>query len=93
MNKIGIAVSALNDEQKAVLELPKGGVIVDEVGKGAAKDAGLQRGDVILRIQNTVISSLADFEQALKSLPVGKSVAVLVQRRGGTSYIALKLDK
>ncbi|ASF46689.1 DegQ family serine endoprotease [Methylovulum psychrotolerans] len=93
MNKIGIAVSALNDEQKAVLELPKGGVIVDEVGKGAAKDAGLQRGDVILRIQNTVISSLADFEQALKNLPVGKSVAVLVQRRGGTSYIALKLDK
>ncbi len=93
MNKIGVTISALSDEQKDALELPKGGVIVEDVGSGAAKDAGIQRGDVILRIQNSVIRTPADFEHALKNLPVGKSVAVLVQRRGSPAFLALQIDK
>lgn len=93
MNKIGITVSALTDEQKESLQMPNGGVMVQEVGKGAAKDAGIQRGDVILRIQNTVIRSMDDFDSAVKSLPAGKSVAVLIQRRGSPAFLALKIDK
>lgn len=93
MNRIGITVSALTDEQKEALEMPKGGVIVQDVGKGAAKDAGIQRGDVILRIQNNLIRSVSDFEEAIKDLPAGKSVAVLIQRRGSPAFLALKIDK
>ncbi|MFZ2451136.1 MAG: DegQ family serine endoprotease [Methylovulum miyakonense] len=93
MNKIGVTVSALTDEQKEALQMPAGGVVVEEVGKGAAKDAGIQRGDVILRIQNTVIRTLDDFEHAVKNLSVGKSVAVLIQRRGSPAFLALKIDK
>jgi serine protease Do len=93
MNKIGITVSLLTDEQKEALEMPNGGVVVLEVGKGAAKDAGIQRGDVIVRIQNTVIHTLDDFEKAVNNLPVGKSIAVLIQRRGSPAFLALKIDK
>lgn len=93
MNKIGITVSMLTDEQKEALDMPNGGVVVQEVGKGAAKDAGIQRGDVIIRIQNTVIRTLEDFEKSVKNLPVGKSVAVLIQRRGSPAFLALKIDK
>jgi serine protease Do len=93
MNRIGITVSALTDEQKEALEMPKGGIIVQDVGKGAAKDAGIQRGDVILRIQNNLIRSVSDFEEAIKDIPAGKSVAVLIQRRGSPAFLALKIDK
>jgi len=93
MNKIGIMVSELTDEQRESLQMPSGGVLVLEVKKGAAKEAGIQRGDVILRLQNEVIRSVDDFEKTVKSLPVGKSVAVLIQRRGSPAFLALKIDK
>jgi len=92
-NKLGIAVSALTAEQREALQVAKGGVLVQDVGKGVAKDAGIQRGDVILRIQNKVIRDVADFNEITKKLPVGKSVAVLIQRRGSPAFLAFKLEK
>ena len=92
-NKLGISVSNLTAEQKEALQNSNGGVLVQEVGKGAARDAGIMRGDVILRIQNTVINDTEDFNKAIKSLESGKSVAVLVQRRGSPIFLALKIGK
>jgi serine protease Do len=92
-NKLGIKISDLNTEERDALQVPKGGVLVHEVEKGAAKDAGIQPGDVILRIQNEAINSVDDFDKILKKLPVGKSVAALIQRRGNPAFLALKIDK
>lgn len=92
-NKLGITVSALTAEQREALQVAKGGVLVQDVGKGVAKDAGIQRGDVILRIQNKVIRDVADFNDITKKLPTGKSIAVLIQRRGSPAFLAFKLDK
>jgi serine protease Do len=92
-NKLGITVSSLTAEQREALQVVKGGVLVQDVSKGAAKDAGIQRGDVILRIQNKVISDVEDFNEIAKSLTVGKSVAVLIQRRGSPAFLAFKIEK
>ncbi len=92
-NRLGISVIDLTSEQRKSLEVPKNGVIVQDVGKGPAKDAGIQRGDVILRIQNNVISDTDDFEKTVKKLPAGKSVAMLVQRQGSPVFLAIKVDK
>ncbi len=92
-NRLGISVIDLTSEQRKALEVPKNGVIVQDVGKGPAKDAGIQRGDVILRIQNNVISDTDDFEKTVKKLPTGKSVAMLVQRQGSPVFLAIKVDK
>lgn len=92
-NKLGISVIDLTAEQRESLQLPKGGVLVQEVGKGAGKDGGLQRGDVILRIQNQVINNAADFDKMTKNLPAGKSIAALIQRRGSPAFLAFKIDK
>ena len=92
-NRLGISVIALTTEQRESLQIPKGGVLVQMVANGAAKNAGIQPGDVILRIHNDVIRNVADFEKSAKNLPVGKSVAVLIQRRGSPAFLALKLDK
>jgi serine protease Do len=92
VNKLGINVAALTQEQKESLQI-SGGVVVQEVAQGPAKDAGIQRGDVILRIQNEAIRDPADFDKIIKNLPVGKSVAVLIQRRGNPAFLAIKIDK
>lgn len=92
-NRIGVTVANLNDEQREQLKLNQSGVLVQQVTKGAGAEAGLQRGDVILRIQNNVVDNVADFEKIVKALPVGKSIALLVQRRGSPVFLALKIDK
>jgi serine protease Do len=92
-NRLGVNVKNLSDQEREALQVVKGGVLVQNVGSGPAKNAGIQSGDVILRIGNVVIANVADFEKIAKSLPAGKSVALLVQRRGSPAFLALKIDK
>ena len=92
-NRLGASVTDLTAEERQMLQVVKGGVLVQNVEKGPAKNAGIQPGDVILRIHNDIIHDVADFEKIAKTLPVGKSVAVLVQRRGNPAFLALKIDK
>ncbi|MDO9267870.1 MAG: DegQ family serine endoprotease [Methylobacter sp.] len=92
-NRLGINVIDLTDLQRETLQVAKNGVLVQDVGKGTAKDAGIQRGDVILRIQDNVIRDAADFEKIVKKLPAGKSVAVLIQRQGNPVFLAVKVEK
>ncbi len=91
-NRLGISVIDLTNAQRETLQIAKSGVLVQDVAKGAAKDAGISRGDVILRIQNTAIHDAADFDNIVKKLPAGKSVAVLIQRQGNPVFLALKID-
>ena len=92
-NKLGVSVTDLTAEERELTQVVKDGVLVQNVDKGAAKNAGIQPADVILRINNEVIHDVVGFEKIVKSLPVGKSIAVLVQRRGSPAFLALKIDK
>lgn len=92
-NRLGLTVTNLTDDERDQLQVPKNGVIVQQVSKGAGLDAGIQRGDVILRIQNTVVTNVTEFDKIIKGLPAGKSVAMLIQRRGSPIFLAIKIDK
>ena len=92
-NKLGITVTDITDEQRESLDNVKNGVLVQDVESGSAAEAGVQPGDVILRIQNNVIRNVSDFDKITKNLPIGKSIAVLIQRRGSPVFLALKIDK
>jgi serine protease Do len=93
VERLGIAVSELTSEQREQFQVMKGGVLVQQVSKGAAADAGIERGDVILRIGNNVVRDGADFAKIIADIPAGKSIAVLIQRRGSPVFLAIKLDK
>ncbi len=93
VNRLGVVVVDLTDAQRAKLQISKYGVLVQDVAKGAARDAGIQSGDVILRIQNNVIRDVAEFDKIVKNLPAGKSVAALIQRQGNPVFLALKIEK
>ncbi|MDD2739518.1 MAG: DegQ family serine endoprotease [Methylomonas lenta] len=93
VNRLNLAVSDLTDEQRQQLQVEKNGVLVQKVNKGIAMDAGIQPGDVILRVQNTPIKNAADFNKVIANLPVKKSIAMLIQRNGSPVFIAFKIDK
>ncbi len=89
-NRLGLAVSELNDAQKAELQVD-GGLLVEDV-KGAAARGELQRGDVILAIGNIEIRSADQFNEVLKKVPQGRNIALLVRRNDGTVYVPIRLD-
>ena len=92
-NRLGVVVSDINQDQRKELQIDKNGVLVQKVSKGVAQEIGLQPGDVILRIQNTVVRDANEFNSIVAKLPKEKSIAMLVQRNGSPIFLAFKLDK
>lgn len=89
--KLGIAVSALTAEQREQLEIDKGGVLIEDIEQGPAYAAGLRTGDVILQLNNQVISTAKEFTALAAKLELGKTVPVLIQRQGGPLFLAIKI--
>ena len=93
INSLNISVKDLSKEQRKDLDIEDYGVLVEDVGSGPAQTAGIRNGDVLLLINNIKIKDVAHFNDVLKSLPKGKSIPVLIQRRGGPIFLALKIDE
>jgi serine protease Do len=91
IERLGIVVSELSKEQMDQTQL-SGGLIVDEVRGTAARSAGLQQGDVLLKIGNLQIQSLAQFRDIIKKVGKGRNVALLVKRGDNALYVAIRLD-
>jgi len=89
--RLGIGVVELSAEQKKQLGI-EGGLLIDEL-KGGNMRSELQRGDIILAIGNTPISSVEQLNSELKAIPKGRNVALLVRRGEVASYMAIKLDE
>lgn len=92
-NPLNVQVLDLTDEQRQEMELADPAVMVSGVGKGPAADAGIQRGDVILMLNNTRVTSARQFAELARDLPRDRSVPVLVQRRGSPIFLALRIPE
>ncbi|PCE28439.1 DegQ family serine endoprotease [Burkholderia ubonensis] len=87
-NALGLTVSDISADQLKALKL-KSGVQVDGVDGPAAR-AGLQRGDIVLRVGDTDITSAKQFADVTAQLDPQKAVAVLVRRGDNTQYFPLR---
>jgi len=92
-SRLKITVSDLTPEQRKRLSISENGVLVSQVQAGPARRAGVRRGDVILMINNVEVTDARQFRELVDDLPSGKSVPLLVQRRGGPVFLALKIDE
>ena len=87
---LGMSVIELSKSAQKKLKI-QGGVEVTDVDEaGSAREAGIQRGDVIVMIDNQGVTSVDDFEEITGSLKTDKSVALLVQRRSGPVFLAIR---
>ena len=91
INRIGAVVEDLTNDQREALDIPSGGVLVTEVKKGPAREAGIRPRDVILKINNKDIKNSQHFRELLKRLPAGKSLPILIQRQSAPIFLAIKL--
>ncbi|KAA3626338.1 MAG: DegQ family serine endoprotease [Proteobacteria bacterium] len=92
-NRLGIEVEELTKEQRQELGLDKGALIVKSLKEGPAQAAGVRAGDVITSINNEKITGLKQFNELVDKLPKGKSVAVLVYRKTGPMFLAMKIPE
>ena len=86
---LGVAVADLSPEQRAQLGLQSGGVLVTAVGDGPAAEAGIRRGDVLLRLGQSDIKDTRQLRELVAAAPADKPIAILVRRGDNTLYLAL----
>lgn len=92
----GIHVVGLNDPlaEQFDLQVNEGVLVVDLEGGGPGADGGLQVGDVIMKVNDHMISSLSDYAGVMSKLEGSdKAIAVMVQRGAYTYFVAIKPDK
>jgi serine protease Do len=93
-SRLGITVSNLDPEQREQLGIGRAvGVRVDKVENGSASEAGIDQGDVILKLNNEWVKDADGFHAMVEDLPPGRSVAVLVQRSTGPVFLALRVPE
>jgi serine protease Do len=88
-NTLGVAVADLSDAKKKELNV-KSGIEVTGLGEGALARAGIQPGDVIIRIGDADITGVKQFEALVKGLDANKAVPVFVRRADSTLVIPVR---
>jgi len=89
--RLNIVVKDISPEQREEMDLDDHGILVERVMEGAARKAGLRDGDIVLIVNNIKVRSIAHFVELIDNLPDNKSIPILIQRRGGPIFLALKL--
>ncbi|HEU5093337.1 MAG TPA: PDZ domain-containing protein, partial [Nitrospira sp.] len=89
----GLAVEDLDQETAKELGLNgKRGVVVTGVAPDSgAEKAGLLPGDVIREINRQPIKSVKDFEKVSSDVKKGGNVLILVNRRGNSLFLSVKV--
>jgi len=92
----GVSLAVLSSDLRTSLRIPadiEGIVILSVTPGGLADEAGLQAGDVITAINNTAITDMSDFFEALSSDEDGTVLLDVYTRgtgsRGESRYVAL----
>lgn len=91
--RLGLSVRDLTAEERQQFAA-SGGVVVENVERGRpAAEAGIQRGDVILRVGDLDIGSEADFARAARQLAENKDpVLFYLKRDGRPLFLAVEPD-
>ena len=87
---LGMNVIELSESARKKLRVQSGVEVTEVDDTGSARDAGILKGDVITMIDNLAVDSVDDFDAITDDLKAGKSVALLVQRRSGPVFLAIR---
>ena len=90
-NRLGLVVNDLSDEEREMLGLGEGGVLVESVEEGPAQQGGIRAGDVIINFNNQPVLDTEGLRALLDEVKGGQSVAVLVQRGDGRMFYPIRI--
>ena len=92
-NPLNIKVGKASDDLLEELDVEHGILVQEVINGGPADKAGVLPGDVLLMVHREQMDSLDDFDRVIQGLGDDKSIAVLIQRPGGSQFLALKLGE
>jgi serine protease Do len=94
--KLGLTVQTLDRDLKSQIDDyrdDQGALVTDVDPNSAAFDAGIRKGDLITKIEDSVIQTAADYKKAVKSFAKGKVVIFQVKRADNEFHAFVKLPK
>ncbi len=91
-SRLALSIIDLTDEKRESFDINEGGVLVQNVDEGPARNAGISKSDVIMMMDNINIKNVSHFTEILNRLS-GVTVPILVHRRGSPRFLALKVPK
>ncbi len=90
LNSVGLVVGAVDAGTRSKLGLSAGeGVRIARVASLAARQAGLNAGDVVLQVGKTPVANPSEFEAALKGVKAGDRVRLLVRNAQSTGLVTV----
>ncbi len=86
--KLGLAVRPLTGSERSRMQT-RGRLLVEEAG-GAAAEAGVQPGDVLLAVNGAPVATPAEFRAAVER--AGATVALLIQRGAAQIFVPVRAE-
>jgi len=92
---LGLFVQDLTDELAGAfaMDVGRGALVAELVAGSAAEDAGIQPGDVIVRVADRQIRDAQDFYNAEGALPLGESLQIEYSREGKVHRTSLVIQE
>lgn len=92
VERLGLKVSDLDVATRQVLNL-LGGVLVEDVESGPATAAGIQPGDILLKLGRFQVDNATSLLGIVSKLPMGQPVPMLVRRHDSATFVTITLAK
>lgn len=89
---LGVAIHDVTPEEAEFYELQNAtGIIVDAVVEGSpAHEAGLKRGDIIVRLDGRPVASMNAFRNEIASMGPGADIELAIYRDGGVQHVSTR---
>jgi serine protease Do len=87
---LGFSVQALPEALRQRAGLAEGGVLISGVNRDVAAETGLAPGLIVLQVNRSAVSSVADFNKAVAGVKKGDVLMLLIQSpRGVKQFVAV----
>lgn len=89
---LGVSIADLNKELRKLYKNSKGAMVIMVSPDSPAEKAGLQRGDLITKVDKKRIESAAALKNSIGQYKPGSTVAITFERDRKSQIVTLKLD-
>lgn len=83
---LGIIPVDVSEEARKIYNIPSGAYVYELTENSAAQSYGIRQGDIIVKLDQTVISSKNELLERMKYYEAGETVDVTVKRSGAGGY-------
>lgn len=89
---LGIKCREVTEEDEEVYSMPRGVGIVSVATDSPAMNAGIQNGDIIVKMEGKDIKTLRDFENIISGCEPEQLLTITAMRSGTDGYVEVRFD-